>query len=113
MSNPQPPRRSRPRTDSDTDHVFRYFFSGPHEFDAYPPAQWPAGVLEDIPEDESDAEMRARERRERYRACIVMGGQRLTDADVDNPGVDRHIDACVARGDIHPYQWARHRPISG
>lgn len=113
MSKPQLPRQSRPRNDSDAEHVLRYFFTGPHEFDSYPPARWPSGVLEDIPEDESDAEQRLRERREKYRACIVMSGRRLGSADVDNQAVNHHIDACIARGEIHPFQWARHRSMPG
>ena len=113
MTEPQVPRRSRPRTDSDTEHVFRYFFTGPHEFDSYPPAHWPAGVLEDIPEDESESEQWSRERREKYRACIVMSGRRLDSGDTETEPVDRHIDACIARGEVHPYQWARNRPTLG
>lgn len=112
MSDSPHPRRTRPRTDSDIDHIYRYFYGGPHEFDAYPPAHWPPGVIEDIPEDESDAEQQSRERRERYRACIVMGGQRLQTVDLDNDRIDRHIAECIERGELHPYQWARHRPTS-
>ena len=112
MSEPQSPRRHRPRTDSDTQHVFTYFYTGPHEFDSFPPARWPEGVLEKIPEDESESERHSRERRERYRACIVMSGRRLDDADVDKHGVDHHIESCIATGLEHPFQWARHRPNS-
>jgi hypothetical protein len=63
-------------------------------------------VLEEVPDDETEAQQMRRERREKYRACRVMGGRPLTPADLDNERVDRHIDACVRRGLGHPYEWA-------
>jgi hypothetical protein len=90
----------------DGSHVYDYFFRGPHSFDAYPPARWPAGVLEEIPGDETEAQREQRERREKYRACRVMGGRPLSALDLDNGSVDGHIDACLARGLVHPYEWA-------
>ena len=91
----------------DGSHLYDYFFRGPHMFDAYPPARWPAGVLEEVPDDEIELQREQRERREKYRACRVMGGLPVSSADRDNERVDRHIDACIARGLVHPYEWAR------
>ncbi len=92
---------------SDGSHVYDYLFRGPHTFAAYPPARWPAGVLEEVPDDETEAQQMRRERREKYRACRVMGGLALSAGDLDNERVDRQIDGCVARGLVHPYEWAR------
>ncbi len=91
---------------SDGSHVYDYLFRGPHTFDAYPPARWPAGVLEEVPDDETEPQREQRERREKHRACRVMGGRPLTAADLDNGRVDRHIDTCLSGGLVHPYEWA-------
>lgn len=98
---------------SDGSHVYDYFSRGPHQFDAYPPARWPAGVFEEIPDVETVAQRERRERREKYRACRVMGGHLLTPADLGNEAIDHHIDSCIARGFVHPYEWALNGPAAG
>lgn len=98
--------RLRPRVDEDNSHIYTYFYRGPHEFSAYPPAHWPNGVLEEIPENETDQQHQQRERREKFRACVVMSGRSLRPADIDNQKVDQHIDTCIGRGLVHPYEWA-------
>jgi hypothetical protein len=97
--------------DNDGGHVYDYFFRGPHPFDAYPPARWPAGVLEVVPETETESQQIRREQREKYRACRVMGGRALSPGDLDNERIDRHIEACVAKGLANPYEWAFDGPL--
>jgi len=64
-------------------------------------------VLEDIPENETDRQHQQRERREKFRACVVMSGRSLQPAEIDNQQVYQHIDNCIGRGLVHPCEWAR------